>query len=400
MIRIKYYAIWLAIVLTLFTGTEKIFDLTGNVTASSPGKAIQLMIASEPPNQLAPTPGRPYSPSSLPPPQLIWQRLNFPILPQPRFGSALTLNPINKVALLFGGLNASDRELNDFWMTNGLVWMQFHTPHSPEGRSNANLNYDEARQVAVLFGGMKNATLFGDTWLFDGVDWVQQNPQTSPSPRADASMAYDAARNSTVLFGGEADTGGNSWEAINELWVWDGENWQQQFPESLPPARFGATIVFDRAHQSIILFGGGIGGGFREDTWSWNGINWVEQQPLHHPPGRANFGMAYDEGRQLVILFGGQSYADVDPTETWAWDGQDWTQLQIRQAPPKELSYGAQLVYLPDLQKVVLFNDFRQKIVDPDGKTIFIERSEVWALTDLYEIYLPVITTAISVQIK
>jgi hypothetical protein len=400
MMRIKIYAIWLAIVLTLFTGTEKISGLVGNVTASSPEKAIQLMITSEPANQHAPTSGRPYSPSYLPPPQLTWQRLDFPILPLPRVGFAMALNSINRVALLFGGLNSSNGELNDLWMTNGLVWMQFHTPHSPEERSNTNLAYDEARRVAVLFGGMKNTTLLGDTWLFDGVDWIQQYPPASPSPRANASMAYDAARNLTVLFGGEVDTGGNSWEAMNEMWVWDGENWQQQFPESLPPARFGATMVFDRAHQSIILFGGAIGGGFREDTWLWNGINWIEQQPLHHPSGRANFGMVYDEGKQQVILFGGQSYADINPTETWAWDGQDWTQMETRQAPPQELSYGVQLVYLPDLPRVVLFNDFRQKTSDHDGKTIFIERSEVWALTDLYTIYLPVITTALPVQTK
>jgi hypothetical protein len=251
--------------------------------------------------------------------------------------------------------------------------------------------YDEARQTTVLFGGINSATLLGDTWLFDGVDWIQQYPLISPTPRADAGMAYDADRNTLILFGGQADMGGDFWEPLNEMWVWDGMNWMQQFPATLPPARWGANIVYDRARKSIVLFGGASGGGFWEDTWIWNGASWIEQHPSHHPVGRANFGMAYDESRQRVILFGGQTYAGADPTETWAWDGQDWMQLPIRQTPPRELAYGAQLVYLPVLQTTMLYNTFREKIVVPDESFTFAEHSEVWALTYLNLIYLPIV---------
>jgi hypothetical protein len=120
-----------------------------------------------------------------------------------------------------------------------------------------------------------------------------------------------------------------------------------------------------------------------------NGAAWIEQHPLHHPAGRVGFGMAYDESRQRVILFGGQSHVYVDPTETWAWDGQDWTKLPTYQAPPFEMAYGAQLVYLPDLQAVSLFNDFRQKIENPDGTVTFIERTEVWTLNSRYLVFSP-----------
>jgi hypothetical protein len=132
--------------------------------------------------------------SSLSSPQPEWQSLEFPILPPPRIGSSLTLNPINKIALLFGGHNSSQGELNDLWITDGFGWMQFFTPHSPGERSGAGMAYDEARQVTVLFGGSGNQTLLGDTWLFNGVDWIQQHPKTSPSPRSAFSMAYDPDR--------------------------------------------------------------------------------------------------------------------------------------------------------------------------------------------------------------
>ena len=67
-------------------------------------------------------------------------------------------------------------------------------------------------------------------------------------------------------------------------------------------------------------------------------------------------------------------------TDTWSWDGQDWTQLHPAQSPPPEMAYGAQLVYLPILQAVVLYNAFQQKTITTDESFIITERSEVWAL--------------------
>jgi hypothetical protein len=331
--------------------------------------------------------------SSLPSPKLVWQQLNFQTLPSPRVGSALTLNPVNQVALLFGGSDPLHDMLNDLWLTDGRAWLQFDTPHTPEARSEASLVYDEARQEAVLFGGVtSNGTLLGDTWVFNGIDWVQQQPLVSPSPRSIASMAYDADRNLTILFGGLADTGGKYWDALGDMWIWDGANWQQPLLATLPSARFAAKMAYDRLDKSILLFGGGAGGGLPDDTWLWDGTTWIEQRPLHHPAGRQSFGMAYDEGRQQVILFGGQTSVEVNPSETWAWDGQDWTELLTYQTPPSEMAVGAQLAYLSDLQTVSLLNDFRQKIINPDYTATFIERTEVWALNSRYLVFSPLFT--------
>lgn len=363
-----------------------------DVASASSGTTAASLAASEPADQPADVPGQSLHPSTLPSPQPVWRHLVFDTLPIPRISSSFILNPLNKIALLFGGYNASHGVLNDIWLTNGLSWMQFQTPHSPEPRYSASMAYDEVHQMAVLFGGMRyDGTLLNDTWLFDGVDWVQQQSLISPSPRSSASMAYDADQEINILFGGQADTGEKYWQALNEMWVWDGENWQQQFPATLPPPRWGANMVYDRAHKSIVLFGGVNDGSFWEDTWLWDGTSWIEQHPLHHPAGRANFGMSYDEDRQQVILFGGQTYLDVDPTETWAWDGQDWTLLPTRQAPSKELAYGAQLAYFPDLQSVLLYNAFREKTLNPDDTFTITEHSEVWALTYWNLLYFPMV---------
>jgi hypothetical protein len=150
-------------------------------------------------------------------------------------------------------------------------------------------------------------------------------------------------------------------------------------------------MVYDRARKSIIVFGGTGGGGFLEDTWLWDSASWVEQHPLHHPAGRANFGMAYDEIRQQIILFGGQTHLVVDPTESWVWDGLNWTQLPTHQAPPEELAYGAQLVYLPDLKTVILYNTLREKTIVSDTRSANTDISEVWVLTYRKLMYLPIL---------
>jgi hypothetical protein len=204
-------------------------------------------------------------------------------------------------------------------------------------------------------------------------------------------MAYDPDRNLVVLFGGWGDAGGTDWESLNDMWVWDGADWEQQFPANLPPARFGASLVYNNVKHSMLLFGGGVGGGLLDDTWIWDGTDWSEQQPAHHPPARADFGMAYDESRQMVVLYGGQLQALADPTETWAWDGDDWELLPTIQSPPERLSYMAKLVYMPGLETMILVNDLREIIELPDGTIVFTEHMEVWALTDQYVNFLPLV---------
>ncbi|MGB8212102.1 MAG: hypothetical protein WCE68_00960 [Anaerolineales bacterium] len=290
-----------------------------------------------------------------------WQPVVFPFgfVPPSRIEPALTLDTRNKIALLFGGFHGNDIILNDLWETDGKTVNQIQVSPSPMLR-NAGMAYDEKRQVAVLFGTGENTKLSGETWLFDGAEWVQQHPLNSPSTRLNACMAYDAARDQTVLFGGAMGTGAEA-EKVNDTWVWDGADWKQVFPTSLPPAREWANMVYDRARQAILLFGGASGGGLSnnttllDDTWVWDGTRWVEQHPDHHPPAREDFGMAYDENRQQVILFGGDSgYSTL--IDTWAWDGQDWQQLQTIQSPPQFMSLiSVRMVYLPSLDTVMLY---------------------------------------------
>ena len=92
-----------------------------------------------------------------------------------------------------------------------------------------------------------------------------------------------------------------------------------------------------------------------------------------------------------MILFGGQTSPVPNPAETWAWDGEDWLLLPTKRAPPKELAIGSRSVYLPELQMVMLFGDYRWKTDDPEAEVQFGENTEVWALNYQYFIYLPTV---------
>jgi hypothetical protein len=50
-----------------------------------------------------------------------------------------------------------------------------------------------------------------------GTTWTQQSPATSPPARYSASMAYDSASSSVVLFGGF-----NTVNRLADTWTWDG----------------------------------------------------------------------------------------------------------------------------------------------------------------------------------
>ncbi len=319
-----------------------------------------------------------------------WKYIDFNSLPPPRFGFSFALNPINDIAILFGGRNSAIGEMNDLWMTDGYEWIQFQTAKSPSKRVNSSMAYDEAQKEVILFGGNDYGTLLGDTWCFNGIDWILQNSALSPSPRTEASIAYDSDQNLIILFGGQGDTGGEDWEALGDMWTWDGANWEQKSPVHLPPPRSGANMAYDKANHVMLLFGGGVGGGLLNDTWVWDGNDWTEQQPLDRPPVRADFGMAYDENKQVVIIYGGQG-APYNAVDTWEWIGNDWEQIQTIQKPPEQLSYKARLVYLPSQQTVMLLNDYRTKSFDSSGNTVFSEHLEAWNLTYQYINLLPII---------
>jgi hypothetical protein len=172
--------------------------------------------------------------------------------------------------------------------------------------------YDSARGQVVLFGGDGG----GDTWVWDGSNWAPKSPQSSPPRRSWTAMAYDAAHGQTVLFGGFTGTTSN---ILGDTWLWDGSDWTQEVSQNSAPARYAHGIVYDSAHQQVLLYAGFVPSGDIGDTWAWDGSNWTQLSSPTTPGSRDTHAMAYDSGHDEVVLFGGE--AAVVLGDTWTRSG-------------------------------------------------------------------------------
>ncbi|MHB8290075.1 MAG: sialidase family protein [Acidimicrobiales bacterium] len=247
--------------------------------------------------------------------------------PPPLFNPAIAYDAATKTVVLFyaGALLQPPwrRALPETWSWNGTTWTEQHPAQSPPSRRSASMAYDAATRQVVLFGGIDLCEVHQrrgcganhpSTWTWNGDTWTQQHPTQSPPSRIDAQMAYDAAAHQVVLFGGFR-VGGSLGE-LDDTWTWNGANWTQQHPAQSPPSLGGASMAYDAATRQVVLFGGGNGSPFRSlnETWTWNGATWTEHHPAQSPPGTPLASMAYDAATQSILLFGGLGRS---LSETW-----------------------------------------------------------------------------------
>lgn len=217
--------------------------------------------------------------------------------------------------------------------------------------------WDGARARLVAFGGEASGVPSDQQREFNptSLSWATINPATRPSPRRRPAMAFDEARGVCVMFGGGAGTGGNTF--LNETWTWDGTNWTQRFPTTVPGPRFGAAMAYDSLRQVVVMHGGFVQSGLDTgDLWEWNGTDWTQRTPAGGPSARGAHRMVFDATRGFTLLYGGYSTpGQTTLADTWIWDGNSWTA-----GPGGPGSLCDQLfVHDSHRQRVVLFGGLR-----------------------------------------
>jgi len=281
-----------------------------------------------------------------------WTRQAPAIHPTARWNASMAYDAATGTAVLFGGASPTGHFLGDTWTWNGTTWTRQAPATHPSARDGAAMAYDAATGTVVLFGGSVGG---GQTWTWDGTTWTRQAPATSPPNRTAASMAYDAATGTAVLFGG-VNLAGHS---LSDTWTWDGTTWTKQAPATHPGARNIAAMAYDTATGTAVLFGGAndttAGPHDFGDTWTWDGTTWTKQAPATSPPALRGASMAYDAATGTAVLFGGaeDTAGFLLFGDTWTWDGTTWT----KQAPATSPSarFVASMAYDAATGTAVLF---------------------------------------------
>jgi hypothetical protein len=181
--------------------------------------------------------------------------------------------------------------------------------------------HDPGTKAVLLFGGSNTPNgddAFSDTWAWNGINktWTELNPVSHPSGRAANQLVYDPATRKVVLFGGVT----TNLTPLNDTWTWNGINWTQQFPKSSPAPRNGPALAYDPDLRAVVLFGGAVGACCSDslnDTWTWNGVDWTEIYPATVPSARNGPAMDYDSLRKVILMFGGASDSGQELDDTW-----------------------------------------------------------------------------------
>jgi hypothetical protein len=285
-------------------------------------------------------------------------------LPGARTSAAMVYDPAIGATLLYGG-DTYDTLFGDTWaFSKAKGWTRLTPVSSPPPLSGAALAYDAKTGTVVLFGGSLNhigqsGSNSDETWTWDGVTWTQQFPRVSPSARgwnAGNGMVFDAVAGKVVLFGGYTD----NFEMFGDTWEWDGpsKTWAQKYPVHNPSPR-SATLAYDEDANQIVLFGGFSAGYFYYgDTWTYNGVDWVQHEPATIPPARADNALAFDPILKRVVMFGGlagpcEDCGEQRLNDIWVWGGVNWTQVHTPLTPAP--SSGASFTYDATTRSMLLF---------------------------------------------
>lgn len=274
-------------------------------------------------------------------------------LPPPRHNAEMVYDSAHAKMVMYGGYGLSGA-LGDTWEYDGTTWL-LRTTSGPAARQDFGLAYDDVNDRTVLFGGYGGGVIHNDTWHYDNGTWTQVSPSNPPAKRYGHSMAWDPDRDTVILFGGLAIVGSSA-PVANDTWEYNGSTWIQIDSAQTPPARSRATLTpvprLEIAATQLVLIGGAQVPGKPplNDVWRLEPTGWVDISPTFLPPARFGAPLVYNDARREMNLLGGLTDGGAR-LDAWSFQ-ESWNQLSVATRP---IRFFHTLAFDPKREVVVLF---------------------------------------------
>lgn len=224
---------------------------------------------------------------------------------------------------------------------------------TPDVRAHHALVYDEQRQQVLLAGGSSprdggsRFEFFDDLWAFDGREW--QRLGQAGAPLSGFGMAFDSAERRVVAVGGYDGRGSLALHRVLR------DDRLETVADAAPPAAAEPGLSYERKRGQLLLFGGSSGRGqLLGDTWTFKDGRW-SRLDLPSPPARQATALIYVPSIGASLLFGGMD-AGKPPValgDTWLFDGDAWRELRPERSPSARHSSG--IAYDSKRKRILLF---------------------------------------------
>ncbi len=182
-------------------------------------------------------------------------------------------------------------------------------------------------------------------------------------------FAYHPVYDAFIFFGGSLESGMPYYGVdYTYAYFYNNNSWKDLNPSVSPPARIYPHMVYDSAHDKIVMFGGmnnfsSSPNHNYEDVWTYDVATntWANVTPSVNPAGRVWGSATYDSDANRTLLFGGMNqlvYLDRGGyyNDLWEFDlnTTTWTQLSPLGTPPSPRAYtiGA---YDSNASKTIIF---------------------------------------------
>ncbi|TRO48323.1 hypothetical protein E2P65_03095 [Candidatus Bathyarchaeota archaeon] len=276
--------------------------------------------------------------------------------PSGRFNFMMVYVPGIHGLFLFGGYSVRDRT-SDTWFYDieGNAWTELEPPDSPSPRSDSAIVYDAENGVVILHDGYcRDDSHPSDVWVYDfGLgNWVRMDPEEGPLPQYGHHMVYDSENGRVVMYGGHWSIRDPRSHGYSDgVWVYDypTDSWTKVDEATSLPSRYWHQMAYDGDRGQLIVFSGSMGDDSRrDDTWllDTEDFTWERLEPEASPEARANSAMVYDSAHQKVILFGGlKAFGDPPLGDLWVldpvegtWEERGTEAIEADEEPEEETS--------------------------------------------------------------